>query len=172
MLTCCSYVPVYGMNSSALQSRIKAYQLWLPSFQPAFLPASLYAFLHACLLDASLPACLPSFLPAYYLPAFLPSCGVRGVPICVRACVRHPSGNNPVPYRSRFVRDSFEIRSGCLPSCLQVVRYCTALHVDTGALIVGRGAFGIRSGFVRDSFGIRSRFVRDACLPACLPACM
>ena len=35
-----------------------------------------------------------------------------------------------------------------LPASLQVVRYCTALHVDTGALIVGRGAFGIRSVFV------------------------
>ena len=54
-----------------------------------------------------------------------------------------------------------------LPASLQVVRYCTALHVDTGALIVGRGAFDIRSGFVRDSFENRS-----GCLPSCLPACM
>ena len=37
-----------------------------------------------------------------------------------------------------------------LPASLQVVRYCTALHVDTGALIVGRDSFEIRSGFVRE----------------------
>ena len=52
-----------------------------------------------------------------------------------------------------------------LPASLQVVRYCTAPHVDTGALIVGRGAFGICSGFVRDSFGML------AFLPASLHAC-
>ena len=63
-----------------------------------------------------------------------------------------------------------------LPASLQVVRYCTALHVDTGALIVGRGAFGISSGLVRDLFGICLGFVRDsfgmpAFLPASLHAC-
>ena len=31
---------------------------------------------------------------------------------------------------------------------MRTVLYCTALHVDTGALIFGRDAFGIRLGFV------------------------
>ena len=83
----------------------------------------------------------------------------------VRASVR-PSGNNPVqyefyPYEYEYtyatilyavpvhiVWDSFEIRSGCLPSCLR-------------ASICGR------SGFVRDLFEYRS-----GCLPSCLPPCM
>ena len=47
------------------------------------------------------------------------------------------------------------------------VLYCTALHVDTGALIFGRDAFRIRSKFVWVSFGIRS-----GCLPSCSPPCM
>ena len=47
------------------------------------------------------------------------------------------------------------------------VLYCTALHVHTGALIVGRDAFVIFSGFVWDSFEIRS-----GCLSSCLPPCM
>ena len=41
------------------------------------------------------------------------------------------------------------------------------MYVDTGALIVGRGAFGIRYELVWDSFEIRS-----GCLPSCLPPCM
>ena len=47
----------------------------------------------------------------------------------------------------------------------QVVRYCTALHVDTtGALIFG-------SGFVRYAFGMRSVCVRDSFgMPVFLPA--
>ena len=57
-----------------------------------------------------------------------------------------------------------------LPASLQVVRYCTALHVDT--VREPSLSDGVRSIFVWDSFGIRLRFVRDACLPACLPACM
>ena len=104
------------------------------------------------------------FRESFGMPAFLPAslhaCRY-GSPHCRTGCVRE------------YVRDSFGIsfgiRSGCLPASLQVVRYCTALHVDTGALIVGRGAFGIRFGirlgFVRDSFGM------PAFLPA-LPACM
>ena len=107
---------------------------------------------------------MPPFLPTF-LPASLHACRY-GSPHYRTGCVR-----DTFEIRLGFVRDSFGMPA-FLPASLQVVRYCTALHVDTGALIVGRGAFGIRSGFVWDSFEIRSGFVRDACIPACPPACM
>ena len=103
---------------------------------------------------------MPAFLP----PASLHACRY-GSPHCRTGCVR-----DTLEILLGFVRDSFGMPA-FLPASLQVVRYCTALHVDTGALIVGRGAFGICSRFVWDSFVNRSGFVRDACLPACLPAC-
>ena len=93
-------------------------------------------------------------------------------------------GRNAFGIRAGFIRDSFVIRSGCLPSCcLTIADEYSLLLVPYGArtvypsppwrggalrvrLIVGRGAF-------LNSCGIRSRIVRDACLPAaCLPACM
>ena len=95
------------------------------------------------------------------LPASLHACRY-GSPHCRTGCVRDTFG-----IRLGFVRDSFGMPAFLPASSLQVVRYCTALHVDTGALIVGRGAFVIRSGFVWDSFEIRS-----GCLPSCLPPCM
>ena len=123
---------------------------FLPSFlPPACLPACLPpAFLHAC-LASFLPSCVPYFLHACLLPC-MPACSTG-------ACLTFE-------IRLGFVRDSFGMPA-FLPASLQVVRYWTALHVDTGALIVGRGAFGIRLGFVRESFGM------PAFLLASLHAC-
>ena len=83
--------------------------------------------------------------------------------------------------RSVCVRYAFEIRSGCLSSCMppcmrvgRTVLYCTTCkygspHFRTGCV---RDLFAMHSVGVRRAFGMRSVCVRDACLPACLPACM
>ena len=83
--------------------------------------------------------------------------------------------------RSVCVRYAFEIRSGCLSSCLppcmrvgRTVLYCTTCkygspHSRTGCV---RDMFAMHSVGVRFAFGMRSVCVRDACLPACLPVCM
>ena len=128
------------------------------------LPSCLPYFLHACLLPC-MPACstgacltfeirLGFVRDSFGMPAFLPA-SLQVVRYCtaLHVDIREPSLSDGV--RSGFVRDLFETRSGCLPSCLP-----PCMHVDTGALIVGRDAFGIRSGFVWDSFG----------MPAFLPA--
>ena len=73
--------------------------------------------------------------------------------------------------RSGFVRDAF-LPACLLPACGKVVRYCTALHVDTGALIFGRDACGICSHlFVLRSVCVRYAFGMPAFLPASLHAC-
>ena len=92
---------------------------------------------------------------------------------CVRASVRKQSRTVPyllvcrtytsratVPYctvhKLTCRVDMAELRWVC-------VLYCTALHVDTGALIFSRIAFGMRSRFVRNLFGMHA-----SCLPLCM----
>ena len=137
----------------------------VPSFLPparvpaACLLACMLASLHACLFDGCLPDVRDSFgiRSRFVRDACLPACLPAGRTVLYCTTCRYGSPH----CRSGFVRNSFGNRSGCLPSCLP-----PCMHVDTGALIVGRDAFGIRSGFVWDSFEIRS-----GCLPSCLPPC-
>ena len=105
-------------------------------------------------------------------------------------------GRDAFRIRSIFVWVSFEIRSGCLPSCsppcmhagrqqvLVPVRYFIPrvfVHLSYQGPGVGRtvlycttctyGSPHCRTGFVRDTFEIRLGFVRDSFgMPAFLPA--
>ena len=100
----------------------------------------------------------------------------------IRGFARTFSVRDSFGMRSVCVRYAFEIRSGCLSSCLppcmrvgRTVLYCCTTckygspHFRTGCV---RDLFAMNSVSVRCAFGMRSVCVRDACLPACLPACM
>ena len=69
-----------------------------------------------------------------------------------------------VPYRTVHQLtcrvDGAELRWVCVR-----VLYCTALHVDTGALNFSRDVFGMRSVFVQNLFGMPA-----SCLPPCIHA--
>ena len=81
------------------------------------------------------PSCLPSLLHACLPPcmhACLPPCMAVFLPVFLPALILY-----------EYLLDC-PIHDGGAALGMRTVLYCTALHVDTGALIFGRDAFGIR----------------------------